>query len=233
MNQGHYFITAVEVLEGGKPLLSLNRALVSRNGIYQLFPESPATHKAFLEARVFRVEFEGRAWLGRLVREQGPLGAHYNLRLLGVEGEDAEHMEYLLAKVGFSSPWKREHTRLPVSSLSERAEHPATVVFQRVVGQALGEVLNFSTHGLLFEFLASGLSMGEHVGQRIRLNLISSKGRTLHGVEAKIARIYDEMVAPGKMLRGIGVKFVQFPATGEAAYRDLLLNVLEELKSYS
>jgi hypothetical protein len=41
------------------------------------------------------------------------------------------------------------------------------------------------------------------------------------------------MLAPGKLLRGLGVKFLQFPAASDAAYKDLLLNVLEEIKNSS
>jgi PilZ domain len=233
MSQGTYFLTPVEVHEGGKLQLSLPRALVSRSGIYQLFGESEFAHRAFLDARVFRVEFGGRSWAGRLVREQGPPGSHYNLRLIGLDEEADLHMGWLLRRIGFASPWKREFARLPVASMPEKSEHPVTVLFPRVVGQTPCEVLNFSAHGLFFEFPTSGISLGEYVGQKIRFHIVTTKGRRIHDVEGRIARIYDEMIAPGKLIRGLGVKFINFPSASDAAYKDVLLGVLEVLKTYS
>lgn len=229
----HYFQTPLELFEGNELRLTLPKALVSLKGIYRLFNDSENARKAFLEGRIYSLKLGERVYRGRLVREQGAEGVHYNLAFLGLETGGTEQLTKILRSAGIESPWKREFPRIPAGAVSANAEQPLSVVFPRVIGLAVGEVVNFSCHGLLFEFVATGASIGEYVGQRIRFDLITSRARRIRDFEAKIMRIYDDVVGEKQVVRGLGVKFLGLKGESGAAYKDLLLSVCEDIKRSS
>lgn len=226
----HYFLTPLELKDESELKLFMPRALVSGQGIYQIFGESEYAHEAFLEAKIFEVVIENKTRLGRLVLEKGVDGSHFNLRFLDIEGEDLTHIHDLLSKQGFESPWKREFPRLSLRAIPKAAEYPIRAMFPRIVGKVNAEIINFSCHGLLFEFVSQGSSLGEFIGQKIKFDLLTSQGNILQNFEAKVARIYDEMLEPGKLRRGLGVKFTHIPSSTDTKYKDLILGVCGELK---
>jgi hypothetical protein len=72
-------------------------------------------------------------------------------------------------------------------------------------GSGVGEVVNYSIHGLFFEAICTAPSLGECVNQKLKIKVISSRGRILEPVEVKIARIYDEVISTQKIIRGITI----------------------------
>lgn len=229
----HYFQAPLELFDGDEHKLSLPKALVSLKGIYQLYGDTAFAQRAFVEARIFTIRLGGQCFQGKLVREQGAEGVHYNFVFLGLESGGTEQLVKQLRLAGVASPWKREFPRIPSSAVSGQAEHPVSIIFPRVVGQVAGEVMNFSCHGLLFEFMATGSSLGEYVGQRIHLDIVTSQARRIRDIEARIMRIYDEVMTTGQVVRGLGVKFQGLRGESGAAYKDLLLSVCEDIKRSS
>lgn len=226
----HYFMSSLEVMDGDELKLFMPRALISAQGIYQIFGESDYAHQAFQEARVFQIYLENKLWLGRLVLEKGADGSHFNMRFLNQEGEQAEQLKSLLLKQGFESPWRRQYPRLSLGTISQESEVPIQAIFPRVGGKTKAQIINFSLHGLMFEFTSKGSSLGEFIGQKIRFDLLTNRGNQIRDFEARVSRIYDEMVAPGKLHRGLGIKFTSMPTATDEKYKDLILGVCEILK---
>lgn len=227
MSKQHYFLGHVEVLAEEHLRCTLTTALISKSGVHKIFADTAPVQKAFLKGRVFFIKIEGEIRRARLVREEGVEGVHYNLHILRTE-EDLVLVEHLLAK-GFQSPWKREFPRISVQHISGDVDKPARVIFPRVTGPATCEVVNFSFHGMLFEFPCSRISLGENIGQQIRFSILSSQQSQIE-VRAKITRIYDEMLAPGKLVRGLGVKFLDWEKQSQKRYQDLILEACKDMK---
>lgn len=231
LRRRHYFVTAIEIKEVGEKEIFLPKAMVSAQGVFQVFGDSEYAHRAFLAATIFNVTIDGNHRLARLVLEKGREGSHFNLRFLHSLYEEKNHLKDLLASQGFESPWRREFARLPIPAIPTDLEHPVTAIITRVVGKKTAEVRNFSLLGMMFEFSASGSSLGEYVGKIIKFDLITNQNSQLRDIEGRIARIYDEMIAPGKLARAIGVKFVHMPRATDEKYKDLILGVCVNIKN--
>lgn len=227
-SQAHYFLSPVLVYDGPELKVAMTRALVSPTGVYKVFEESEEVRKAFLSARVFQARLDGLDYRARLVRESGPCGTHYNLHLLEPELEQPEHLRGLLQRYGFASPWKRDFARIPTGPRG--AEVPATAILTRFSGRATASVRNFSYHGLFVQLQCGCPSIGESVGQTLRFRLVTSRGRLLEDASGRIARIYDEMVAPGKLHRGLGLRILEMPSAAESAYHGMILESCRELQ---
>lgn len=222
MDQSHYFLAPIQVSDRAGFRMYASRAMISRQGIYRIFEESEALQQAFLEARVFTIFLEGTVLYGRLVREQGADGTYYNLRLINVREANEAKIAKQLKSAGFEAPWKREAPRIAIGEVPRHIEFPATVAFPRLSGQSAGEVVNFSKHGMLFELLGPGHELGEFVGQKLEFHLITSQGKILGDIEARVAKIYDEMVNPTRKIRGLGIKFSQFKPEVLKQYQDMV-----------
>ncbi len=229
MNQAHYFVSAVEVIDNKKLLRMLPRALVSRQNVYRVFEESLEIRQAFLERKTFTVSIDGNLMKGRLVREAGSDGIHYNLRILHTTAHSESVHLSQISKQGFESPWKREYPRLSIDGLQPKVEVPIEVIFPRITGNTRGEVMNFSYHGLMFEIFCASLSLSEFVDQKLRIQMVTSRGKMLEA-QAKIIRIYDEVFAPGKLIRGFGLKFLQMREEERQYYNGLILDACRELQ---
>lgn len=234
MDRPRYIIAPVEILLRGKQLVQLPSAMVSATGIIRALPDTNATRQVFLERRVLTVKVDSGGELrGRLIREMGREGAHFNLRLLEAEEETRLGINQLLANQGFSSPWKRIYPRIPVAPVAESCEVPIQVHFPRLTGKAMGEVVNFSYHGMLFEFHCSGLSLSERVDQDLRLRIVTSSGISLDNVDTQVVRIYDDARANGIIVRGLGVKFIEMKTEVRRKYDEMILEVCKGMKRES
>jgi hypothetical protein len=91
-------------------------------------------------------------------------------------------------------------------------------------------VRNFSYHGIFLQLECACPSLGEAVGQKVQFELVTSKGRRLEPSVARIARIYDEMVAPGSLQRGLGLRILEMPDRVRQAYHGMILESCRELK---
>ena len=229
MEQAHYFVSSVEAFVEDKKLLHRPRALVSAQGVFHAFEDKPEIRKLFLAGQALMVNIDGIQMKARLVREAAREGIHYNLRLLPTSEEAEARLSAQMKTSGFSSPWKRQFPRLSTRNVLPDIEMPATVVYTRLVGKTVGTVLNFSVHGLMFQIPCLPGSMGETVDQKAELQIVTNRGKLLDAW-VRIARIYDEMVGPKKMERGLGVIFSNMPKGDRAYYNGLLLDVAEELK---
>lgn len=230
MNKTHYFLTPVLVYDGPDLKLALHRALVSRNSVYKVFEESEEMRRTFLEGKTYKVRLDGVDYNARLVRECGPAGTHYNLSLTDAQEERGERIKTLLGKFGFESPWRRGFARIPTSSVYTQTEVPVGAVLDRFSGTTTAEVRNFSYHGLCLEMLCACPSLGESVGQKIKFRLMTSKGVLLEECEGRVARIYDEMLAPGKVKRGLGIRLMEMSDSARKAYYGMILDACRELK---
>jgi len=228
MNKSHYFLSPVLVYDGSDLKLALHRALISRRGVYKVFEESEQLRKTFLEARVFKAKIDGTDFDARLVRESGPAGTHYNLNLINASQD--ERLDGLLSRFGFESPWKRDFARIPASSVFVQSEVPVGAMLDRFSGTASVEVRNFSYHGLFLELQCACPSLGETVGQRITFRLVTSKGKVLGETTGRVARIYDEMVAPGLLKRGLGIRLLEMPESARRIYYGMILDACRELR---
>ncbi len=229
MNQVHYFLSPVDVMDNDKVLRFLPRALISQRSIYRAFDDTPEVRQAFLEGKIYTVKVNGNFMKTRLVRESGQDGTHYNLRILHMDNVSESNHLLQMKKLGFESPWKREYPRLAIEGLLPKVEVPVSVLFPRLTGKVCGEVANFSYHGLMFEILCGSLSLGEFVGQKLQIQLITSKGKMLEA-HIKIVRIYDEVYAPGKVIRGFGLKFLHLTQEDRKYYNGLILDACKELQ---
>lgn len=219
MNKSHYFLSPVLVYDGPNLKLGLHRALVSRSGVYKVFEESEELRDAFLEGRVFRVKIDGFEAPARLVRESGPSGTHYNLALL----DDSAELHTMLGKVGFESPWRRHFARIPASAM--RTEIPAGALIIRSEGAVMGQVKNFSYHGLCVEMH----STEEAVGQLIKFKLTTSKGLVLEEASGRVARIHDEVLVPGKIQRLLGLRIAEMSESTQKIYLGMILDAFRIL----
>lgn len=229
MNKSHYFLSPVLVYDGPELKLALPRALISRNGVYKVFDESEEMRRTFLEAPTYMVRLDGSDYNARLVRESGPAGTHYNLNLIDAQ-ERGERLKELLGKFGFESPWRRGFARIPTGNTFAQAEVPVGALLDRFSGSAAADVKNFSYHGLCLELLCACPSLGETVGQRINFQIMTSKGNLLEECSGRVARIYDEIVAPGKVRRSLGVRLMEMKDSTRKAYYGMILDACRELK---
>jgi hypothetical protein len=217
MHKSHYFLSPVLIYDGPILKRALNRALVSRTGVYKAFEESEETQRAFLEGRAFRAKINGTEIEAYLVRESGPGGTHFNLRVA-----QHEHLQSLLLRYGFESPWRREFARIPAAPLQSTCEVPVGAF----LGKTLLDVRNFSYHGLFLE----GASQGEAVGQKIRFRLVTNKGKALDEATGRVARVYDEMVSPAEMRRGFGIRLLEMSERTKKVYYGMILDACRELQ---
>lgn len=228
--QAHYFLSPVQVFDGQALKASLSRALISRSGVYKVFADSEDMARAFLAAKNFSVLLDGIDYRARLVRETGPDGVHYNLHLLRDQQHLADHLKDLISRFGFESPWKRDFARIPSGAVLLKVETPVAAVLNRFSGEVMADVRNFSYHGLSADLFLAGPSLGETVRQKIDFKIVTSKGNVLEGLSGRIARIYDEMVAPGKLKRGLGIRIESMNEESRKAYHTMILESCRELK---
>jgi len=215
-------MSPVLIYDGADLKLAMHRALISGNGVYKAFEESEEMRQAFLEGRIFQVRLDGNKYEARLVRESGPASTHYNLKLLDGEARLAP----LVKRFGFESPWRRSFARIPASSVYTQCEVPVGAVLLQE--NTSSEVKNFSYHGL---FLDLHTPAGEMVGQLIKFRLMTSKGKVLEQCSGRVARIYDEMVAPGVLKRGIGIRLTEMPDSTQKIYYGMILDACRELQN--
>lgn len=235
MEQNRYFIAPAEIFDGGQRIGSNSNALVSANSIFRVLEDSAEVRRAFLERRILTVRLQDHDCLlhGRLVREVGRDGIHYNLRIMDLVDESRSQVAEVLGQRGFGTPWKREFPRIPVAPILQTIEVPSHVVFPRIAGEMIGEVVNFSYHGMFFEFQCSGLSLTEQVDQVLRIKIITSSRMALHNVEAQIVHIYDEACDRGKIVRGLGVKFLSMRKEVRRKYDGMILEVCRGVRKES
>lgn len=229
MNKSHYFLSPVFVYEGLSLKLAMHRALVSRRGIYKAFEESEEMHQAFLEGQIYQVRIEGLDFSAQLVRESGPSGTHYNLHLIDGESAGGKSLQSLLGKVGFESPWRRGFARIPTVGGTTRTEVPAGALLTRPDGAVMSQVKNFSYHGLFLETRGTE----DAVGQQIKFKLTTSKGLVLEEATGRVARIYDEILEPGKVKRGLGIRLLEMSDSARKIYYGMILDAFRELNGGS
>lgn len=214
-------MSPVLIYDGPELKLAMHRALISGNGVYKAFEESEEMREAFVEGRVFKLRLDGKDYEAKLVRESGPASTHYNLSL--IEGE--QRLAPLVKRFGFESPWRRSFARIPASSVFTQCEVPVGAVLLHE--NTSSEVKNFSYHGL---FLDLHTPAGETVGQLVKFRLMTSKGKMLEQSTGRIARIYDEMIAPGVLKRGIGIRLTEMPDASQKVYYGMILDACRELQ---
>jgi hypothetical protein len=228
--QAHYFLSPVLVYDGPDLKMAMTRALISRQSIYKVFEEGEQIYRDFLAGRSYRVRLDGIDYNARLVRESGLDGSHYNLRLLGGSTGRDDHLEVLMGRYGFSSPWKRDYARISSAALNEQVEVPVSAILHRFSGQTEVIVRNFSYHGLFVELQCAGPSMGEMVGRKVGFQIITSRGALLDEAQGRIARIYDEMLGPKKLKRGLGIRILEMRESARKAYHDMILGSCREIQ---
>lgn len=228
--QAHYFLSPILVYDGPHLKVAITRALISRSGIYRVFEESEEMHQAFLSAKAYKVRLDGFDYTARLMRESGPSGSHYNLHLVRKEPKHGQHLQQLIGRYGFESPWKRDFARIPAHSVHPQVEVPVAAKLERFSGTAMANIKNFSYHGFFVELLCTYPSLGEAVGQTTKFQIITSKGHILDEMSGRIARIYDEMVEPGSLRRGIGVRINQMGEKARKAYHLMILESCREMQ---
>ncbi len=231
--QSHYFLSPVLVYDGPDLKAAMSRALVSHNGVYRVFEESEEMHRAFLEAKSYKVRIDGQDYKARLVRESGPSGSHYNLHLTKVEPRLGDHLRGLIGRYGFESPWKRDFARISASSVNLQIEVPVAAMLERFSGTTMANVKNFSYHGLFMELLCAHPSIGESVGKTHQFSLVTSRGAILTEMSGRVARIYDEMLTPGNLKRGLGIRIGDMSEKARKAYHLMILESCRDLQKKS
>lgn len=225
MTHSHFFLSPLLVYEGTELKLAMHRALISRSGIYKVFEEGEDIAKAFLEARVFRVQLDGADFHARLARESSPHGVHYNLHLIDPGPQLEFWLQGALERRGFESPWKRDYNRVPTVGDVLQNEYPAQVL----INGKRAEIKNFSYHGLFVQL--EGVTQGvEAVGEHIRFQVLSSRGKLLEDFSGKVARIYDEAEGPGRFRRGLGIRLTEIGEESRKAYHWMILDACRELQ---
>ena len=220
--RAYYFFTPLKVYQEEQLQFAQPKALISEQGVYRISGENEFAYKAFREARIFRFQMEGQEWQGRLVRESGLDGVHFNLRFLDLKEQQKELLRELTQRQGVKSPWQREFARISAREFAEYTEVPIMAIFQRVSRNMESCVVNYSCNGLMFSFLAGGASIGEGIGQTVSFDLVTSRGRRIEAMEGKIVRLFDEMLAPQRLTRAVGLKFTTPPTQLPQLYRDLI-----------
>lgn len=233
MRAQQYFLAPVTVNKNDKSIADMQRALVSRNSVYRVFEETPDTREAFLRGQLFSVLLDGREFQGKLVRECGMDGVHYNVKFQFRDDLESTVVGMMLSSRGFESPWKREFARIPLAAISGGFERPLNVIFPKISGTAVGQVVNYSVHGMFFEYTSSVPSYSEFIDQRLKIKIVTTQASVLQDVEVRIARIYDEVVKKGHLVRGFGLKIVRMGAAEEKHYHHMIRNACMDLKKES
>lgn len=232
MYQDRYFMAPIEVFDQDNRILAHSAALVSSTCVFRVLGDTEFSRRAFLQRKLLMVRLnKGCLLYGRLIREVGRDGVYYHLRILQTSGEPQNQIGLYLSHQGFRNPWKRELPRIPVAPISQRLEIPAKVFLPRVVREASGTIINFSYHGMFFEFRCSGLPLTEQVGQILLLRIVTSSRISLSGIRARVVNIYDETTGRGKFLRGLGVRFTFMRKEVRRKYDEMILDVCRSFKS--
>ncbi|MGZ3655169.1 MAG: PilZ domain-containing protein [Bdellovibrionota bacterium] len=218
--QAHYFLSPVLIYDNSGLKVAMTRALVSRQGIYKVFEDTAEARNAFLAGRCFRVRIDGTEFSACLVRESGPSGTHFNLRLVHDSIESEVRIGGLLDRFGFESPWKRDFARIPAGL--EGREVPVEALLERPAGLEPASVRDFSCQGLFLEQRGAEF-LPEDVGQRVRFRLLTSEGRVLDPGTARIARVYEEWGAGGALNRGLGMQIIMLPDAARRIYHAMIL----------
>jgi hypothetical protein len=228
MQKSHFFLSPVQVFDGPNLKVAMTRALVSQIGVHKVFEESEEVRRAFLSAREYSAKIDGQEYRARLVRESDPYGTIYNLRLLG--GESSAYLRKKLNQSAITNPWRRTYARI-ASKMPMSTEFPVAVNFSRFSGKFSAEVSNFSYRGLFLQLDWSSLVSQVGVNQNVKIQIITSKGRHLEAAVGRIARLYDEMPAPGSMQRGVGLQLLEIPEPMEKAYQSMILDACRLLRT--
>ncbi len=226
-----YFLSDFTCEVEGIFLTRSEHCMISEEGIYSLFEETPYIRNLFLNGSTLRIELQGLPFTGRLIREEHSRGAHYNFKFHQLSEMQAMLLGRMIQMQGFASPWKREYPRLFVQSAPDQIHVPFSVRFSRIPGTIAAHVVNFSLHGILFEFVTTGLSVAEHAGMPVEFDLISSYGQLLPDCRGKVARIYDRSWGRDKVLRGIAVQFEKMGKLNEIVYRRMIQEFCEHIKN--
>ena len=223
----HYAIRSLTVQVGNRREISLPLGVISNFGVYRAFPMNEDTFEAFLMAEPVIVRIEGREIRGRLVRVQGFGETHFGVRWLTSTAQEERLIGNLIQSLGSPSPKERRYQRFELRKLSSKHELPHLAEVKNLVGKKRARILNFSFCGLNVEYHCGGASLAEYIGQRVQLVVITTEHKRIEPVSAKIVRIFDEMIIPGKMNRRLGLKFVRFGQVGRRQYLRMI-SVAEE-----
>jgi hypothetical protein len=222
-----YFLSDFTCELEGKVLTRSEHCMISQSGIYSLFDETPGIREVFLRGTSVQIEIQGLPYTGKLVREEHSRGAHYNFKFHQMTDVQSVLLRRMVEIQGFASPWKREFPRLFVQQAPDQLHVPFSVRLGRAGGSVTAHVINFSLHGILFEFVTTGLSLGEYAGMPIEFDLISNYGQLLPDCRGKVARIYDRTWSQGKILRGIAVQFDKMGKLNDIVYRRMIQEYCE------
>ena len=203
-------------------------SLVSEQGIWKLFPHTEAQQN--LVGTCIDVEVFSQRLRGRLVREEGDEGAHFNLKFVGLNQEDREKLKSKIQYHGFSSPWKRKYPRLSTNVNDPAIPIPTIAILKRFGGFTHAHVVNFTLDGVLIEFLTSGLSLSEKIGHHVEFDLQTNDDRYIFNLAGVIVRIYDEHLKKNGAIRGIAIKLAPMSAKNDFIYRDLIRAHCQALK---
>jgi hypothetical protein len=225
MNQiePHYAIKPFQISIASARPLHFPLGVLSTYGIYRAFADSEDIYEAFLMAKPVQILIDDQIYRGRLVHVRGQGSAHFAVKWVYEDEKTKELINSLVQNQGNQSPKLRRYQRFEVANNKSTYEIPNQALVRNLIGTKRARVVNFSFCGLNVEYFCGGASLAEYVGQRIQLSLITDKQKTIQPISARIVRIYDEMLAPAQLSRGLGLKFVRFSHVGRRHYLQMIL----------
>lgn len=230
MGNTRFFCGPVDIHLEDLNIGKYRKALISSVNVFRIFKETNESVQAFLRMRKYTVKVESISFQGSLLREVGPEGSFFHYQFSNLTLEQKKYLHARLQSHGFDSPWKRKYARIPVNGYENSSEVPLGISFSRFAGKSGGIVKNFSVHGMYVELNSITPSMEDRVGSEFIFKMVTTKGNLIDGFRGQIIRVYDQVLVPRKIRRGLGIRILDINDTLKLRYYQMIQGVCMKMK---
>lgn len=200
--------------------------MVSSFGICRIvFPigQSPSSPHA-------KVQFDDFTADILLVKQFTETGASYSARFAGLTEEQASFLRQRVENQGVPPAWNRRFPRIAVATLNEETNpHPSFCLFSWQGKDHKFRVVNFTVDGLRLFY--GGELPGLRVGAILTINVYTSSGTGISGLDAEVKNFCVHEAAEGKSVTELGLKFSDMRSVANESYRSLIRDCVISLRN--
>lgn len=218
-----FFLTTLEIVFPDTKFSA--EALVSPFGICRLvFPIG----LKFSSARAKAV-FEDFSAEILLVKQFTETGTSYSARFAGLTDEQESYLKKRVEIQGAPPAWIRRFPRISVATLNEQMNpHPSFCLFSWQGKDHKFRVVNFTVDGLRLFY--GGELPGLRVGAILTINVYTSAGSGISGLDAEVKNFSVHEGEGGKAVTELGLRFSDSRSLANESYRTLIRDCVISLR---
>jgi hypothetical protein len=200
-------------------------ALVSPFGICRLvFPIGLKLSSARAKA-----SFEDFSCDILLIKQFTETGTFYSARFEGLTPEQSNYLKKRVEAQGAPPTWVRRFPRIAVATLNEETNpHPSFCLFSWQGKDHKFRVVNFTVDGLRLTF--SGEMPGLRVGTILTINVYTSAGSGISGLDAEVKNFCVHDSGSGQAVTELGLRFNDSRSVANESYRNLIRECVISLR---